>query len=216
MIRAVVKVGGSLSRGENLSRICGQLAEVGKRYPLLVVPGGGPFADTVRALDRRYGLQDSAAHWMAIQAMDQYGRLLAGLIPGSAAVDDLAAAPSLADAGRVPVILPYMLLRAADPLPHSWDVTSDSIAAWVAGKAGVSLLALLKDVDGLFGELGTLQETMTREQLARCGGVDRYLHELLPRLGLEMWAINGQRSERLIELLSDGTTTGTRWLPPGP
>jgi aspartokinase-like uncharacterized kinase len=192
------------------------LAEVGQRNPLLVVPGGGPFAETVRALDRRYGLQDSTAHWMAIQGMDQYGRLLAGLIPGSEAVDDLAAAPDLADAGRVPVLLPYALLRAADPVPHSWDVTSDSIAAWVSGQIGVSLLVLLKDVDGLMGELGTLQETMTREQLARCGGVDRYLPELLPRLGLEMWAINGQRPQRLVELLGEGTTTGTRWLPPGP
>jgi 5-(aminomethyl)-3-furanmethanol phosphate kinase len=35
-------------------------------------------------------------------------------------------------------------LRVADPLPHSWDVTSDSIAAWVAGSLGARQLVLVK------------------------------------------------------------------------
>jgi len=44
----------------------------------------------------------------------------------------------------VPVLAPSRWLREADPLPHSWDVTSDSIAAWVAGAAGASQLVLVK------------------------------------------------------------------------
>lgn len=217
MIQAVVKVGGSLSRGEHLPLLCRRLAEIGQHHPLLLVPGGGPFADTVRALDRRFGLEDSAAHWMAIQAMDQYGWLLADLVPGSKAVTDLAAARALAGAGRVAVLLPYALLRAADPLPHSWDVTSDSIAAWIASMAGAPLLVLLKDVDGLVAESRDRpQGSMSQEELARCEGVDRTLSDLLPRLGLEMWVINGERPKRLAELLSTGATVGTRWLPPDP
>ena len=222
MIRAVVKVGGSLSRGDQLPLLCRQLGETGQRHPLLVIPGGGPFADTVRGLDQRFGLEDSAAHWMAIQAMDQYGWLLTDLVPGSKAVNDLAAARALAGAGRIPVLLPYALLRAADPVPHNWDVTSDSIAAWIASVAGAPLLILLKDVDGLAAEstgagaTPCLQKSISQKELACCEGVDRFLPELLPRLGLEMWVINGERPKRLAELLSTGTTMGTRWQPPDP
>ena len=43
-----------------------------------------------------------------------------------------------------------MLLPAGlplDELPASWAVTSDSIAAWVAGKVGAGRLVLVKQVD---------------------------------------------------------------------
>ena len=51
---------------------------------------------------------------------------------------------ALLAAGRVPVIAPYRWLREADPLPHSWDVTSDSIAAWLASALGAARLVLVK------------------------------------------------------------------------
>ena len=42
------------------------------------------------------------------------------------------------------MLAPYRWLREADPLPHSWDVTSDSIAAWVASQVGARGLILIK------------------------------------------------------------------------
>jgi aspartokinase-like uncharacterized kinase len=42
------------------------------------------------------------------------------------------------------VLAPSRWLRDADPLPHSWDVTSDSIAAWIAGEIGARELVLVK------------------------------------------------------------------------
>ena len=48
------------------------------------------------------------------------------------------------EAGSIPVLAPYQWLRDADPLPHSWEVTSDSIAAWVAGVLGATRLVLVK------------------------------------------------------------------------
>jgi aspartokinase-like uncharacterized kinase len=216
MIHAVVKVGGSLSRGGHLPALGKHLGEIGKRYPVLVVPGGGPFADAVRAQDRRFGLSDSAAHWMAILGMDQYGWLLADLVPESEPVWNLTSARIVAQAGRVPILLPWALLYAADPLPHAWDVTSDSIAAWVAGEVQAPLLALLKDVDGLFDErprqtsLPRLHERIAVEQLGHFGIVDGYLPGLVAQYRLELWLVNGERPERLAELLSTGATTGTR------
>jgi aspartokinase-like uncharacterized kinase len=117
------------------------------------VPGGGPFADIVRDIDRKYAVGDHAAHWMAVLAMDQHAHLLVSQIPRAPLVESLAQVESVLDAGGLPVLAPYRWLRAADPLPHSWDVTSDSIAACVAEACGASELVLLKAVSGPVTEL---------------------------------------------------------------
>jgi aspartokinase-like uncharacterized kinase len=179
----------------------------------LVVPGGGAFADAVRDHYRRYRLGETTAHHMALLAMDQYGCLLSDLIPDSVLVTDLLSARRAAETGQTPILLPSALLVQADPLPHSWQVTSDSIAAWVAGLARARRLILLKDVDGLFaadpdqGASAQLLTELTVEELG--GGVDEYLSVVLAVLDLETWIINGQHPERLAELLESGRTVGT-------
>jgi 5-(aminomethyl)-3-furanmethanol phosphate kinase len=144
----VVKVGGSFAESPaRLRRLMETLADAGRRHRLIVVPGGGSFADEVRRADRRFALGDSAAHWMAILAMDQYGYLLARLAPGAA----LVRTPRELVAGRLNVLAPSAWLRRTDPLPHSWAVTSDSIAAWVARALGARRLMLVKHEDGYIG-----------------------------------------------------------------
>jgi aspartokinase-like uncharacterized kinase len=61
--------------------------------------------------------------------------------------------PLTLDAGSIPVLAPYSWLRRADPLPHSWDVTSDSIAAWVAGQVRARRLLLVKPAQAAGGNL---------------------------------------------------------------
>lgn len=222
MVTAVIKVGGSLSRGNGLATLGRELAEQGRRHLLLVIPGGGDFADAVRACDRRFGLDDSTAHWMAVLAMDQYGYLLATQIPGSVPARGLAAARQVSARGQVPVLLPFDLLRQVDPLPHSWAVTSDSIAAWIARQAGAPLLVLLKDVDGLYpadprtGDNLALLPVITPQQLSRCNGVDPFLPSLLDGSGPAVWIINGAVPGRLATLLAGGQPPGTRVQPAAP
>ena len=216
MIEVVAKVGGSLSRGANLRALCLLLAKLGCERRLLVVPGGGPFADTVRDCDGRYALSDAASHWMAILAMDQFGYLLSDLIPRSKPARDADAARQIALSGRVPVLMPFDLLRRTDPFPHSWMVTSDSISAWVAELVQAPKLVLLKSVDGLSDCLGRdagdrgLPGLVTLEQLAGWEGVDRYLATILADDSLDLWIINGDTPDRLEELLGQGTTGGIR------
>src|SRR5215468_4588592 len=137
----VIKVGGSFSaRPTTLRRLMETLAIAARRHWLIVVPGGGSFADEVRRVDRRVHLGDSAAHWMAILAMDQYGYLLARLAPGAA----LVRSRHELTPGRLNVLAPSAWLLQVDPLPHSWDVTSDSIAAWIARAIRVPHLMLVK------------------------------------------------------------------------
>jgi aspartokinase-like uncharacterized kinase len=144
-VEAVVKIGGSLLRdAERLHQVLDAVADARKESALLVVPGGGSFADTVRTMDRRIGLTDDAAHWMALLAMDQYAHLLHSRLPGATLVSTPAAVLAALSAGELPVLAPYRWLRDADPLPHSWDVTSDSIAAWIAGALGAPRLVLIK------------------------------------------------------------------------
>lgn len=141
----VVKVGGALlAAPAHLDALLARLAERARAGGVVVVPGGGPFADAVRAADRALALPASAAHWMAVLAMDQYAELLAARAPGAVVVAGPAAIAAVRAPGRLAVLAPHAWLRAADPLPHSWDVTSDSIAAWVAGALRASTLVLVK------------------------------------------------------------------------
>lgn len=214
---AVLKVGGSLSRGQGLIVLGREIGRLGARHRLLVVPGGGEFADAVRDHYRRYRISETTAHRMALLAMDQYGCLLGDLVPHSVLITDLLLARRVAAGGQTPILLPSSLLIQADPLPHSWQVTSDSIAAWVARQIRAPRLVLLKDVDGLFsadpaqGGRAQLLLQMTVEDLAgHRGGVDEYLATVLASVDLETWMINGHRPERLAELLQTGQTHGTR------
>ncbi len=134
----VVKLGGSLM--DLAERILAELSSSGRT--VLIVPGGGMFADDVR----RLGVDGDAAHWMAIAGMEQHGWYLTTF--GVAATDKLA----MPEEG-ISILLPYRVFRDCDPLPHSWNVTSDSLAAWVAGTLGVPLI-LLKSVDGIPGDDG--------------------------------------------------------------
>jgi aspartokinase-like uncharacterized kinase len=153
-VDAVIKVGGALLQLDGaLDHVARAVTAVARARRLLVVPGGGVFADAVRAVDRDARaagapLGDDAAHWMAVLAIDQYAQMLAARIPGAELVDGVAEVQRALDVRHLPVLAPHRWLRAADPLPHSWDVTSDSIAAWVAGAMGAATLVLVKGVSG--------------------------------------------------------------------
>jgi 5-(aminomethyl)-3-furanmethanol phosphate kinase len=201
--------------------LCRAIGDAGARHPLLVVPGGAEFADAVREHDSRFGLRAATAHRMAILAMEQFGWLLSEQIPGAVRCGDLSAARDATERGRTPILLPAALL-ASDPLPASWAVTSDSIAAWVAGSAHAARLVLVKPVDGLYADwpadgkpLGRLSVDELAELRAagRAGGVDRHLPEALRAAGVEAWVIDGRKPARLVALLEDGSTEGTLVTP---
>ena len=141
----IVKIGGGLLAAiEDLDRVLDALTALARSCRILLVPGGGPFADSVRSVDRRVGLGDDAAHWMAVLAMDQYAHLLTARLSTAALVYALAEAMSTLEAGRIPVLAPSRWLQEEDPLPHTWNVTSDSIAAWIAGVSGAREIVLVK------------------------------------------------------------------------
>jgi 5-(aminomethyl)-3-furanmethanol phosphate kinase len=149
VIDTVIKVGGALlSIRDALPRALTALEHLSLQHSLLVIPGGGPFADTIRSLHETHALTPDDAHWMAILGMDQYAILLASRIRNAELVQRRWEIARAAARGRIPVLAPYRWLREADPLPHSWDVTSDSISAWVAAAIGARRLILIKASKG--------------------------------------------------------------------
>jgi aspartokinase-like uncharacterized kinase len=146
VIDAVIKVGGALlSLGDDgFLRTLTALELLSPEHSFVVVPGGGPFADAVRSVEERHSLTPDDAHWMAILGMDQYAILLASRIRNAQLVHRRGEIARAHLRGKIPVLAPYGWMREADPMPHSWDVTSDSIAAWVATEVGARRLILIK------------------------------------------------------------------------
>jgi len=117
----------------------------------VIVPGGGPFADLVRGAQARMRFDDRAAHRMALLAMEQYACAITSLHERLSLADSSdAIRRSLID-GRVPVWLPSRMALDATEIPQSWDVTSDSLAAWLAGKIKAERLLLAKHVEPAHG-----------------------------------------------------------------
>jgi aspartokinase-like uncharacterized kinase len=185
------------------------LARAARRHRLVVVPGGGGFADEVRRADRRFGLGDSAAHWMAILAMDQYGYLLTRLAPGAGLVRD----PQGLKPGRLNVLAPSAWLLRADPLPHSWDVTSDSIAAWVARALGARRLMLVKHAAGYVGPVrGSPRGSSRARRVALAALADVVDPYFAPALdpAMECWVVRGHLPQRIARLIEAERSRGPR------
>jgi len=142
---AAIKVGGGLAAIPGaLEVVCTAIGEAGRSVPIVVVPGGGPFADAVRAFGQTHRLSDDAAHWMALLAMDQYAHALLERIEGATLVEEAGVVAAVVDPAGVAVLAPSRWMGAADVLPHTWDATSDSVAAFVAGALDADHLVLVK------------------------------------------------------------------------
>jgi 5-(aminomethyl)-3-furanmethanol phosphate kinase len=173
----VVKVGGSLF---DMPDLCPRLIQFmcGLSCPeLALVPGGGRIVDAIRQLDRSHGLGEEASHWLALRALSLNAHFLADLLQGENAVVSAALKewPEHWQRGRIPILdaCPFVLAddASADRLPHSWDVTSDSIAARVARVVGARRLVLLKSVGASDGA--------SCVDLVRQGIVDRFFTQAL-------------------------------------
>jgi len=160
----VVKLGGSLANSEELPRWLEVMATAGAGKVVLV-PGGGPWADEVREAQKREGFDDCVAHRKALRAMEQYGRVLASMRPGLVAADSIGVIRKVLENNQVPVWMPYEMVVADPSIPESWDVTSDSLAAWLAGKLNASTLLLVKS-------LAITDPQLSIEEMVRRGWVD--------------------------------------------
>jgi aspartokinase-like uncharacterized kinase len=190
----VLKVGGSLfdhpALGPGLNLYLDPVVRTDRVW---VLPGGGGVAGVARQLDAIHRLGPEVSHWLALRGMTVTARFLRALLPGS---ETTAATPSLRGRG-VAVLDGYQFARDDDgkpgSLPHSWDVTSDSLAARAAAVGGAKRLVLLKSVDVPAG-------TSWPEAAAR-GWVDGYFPKVGAGLTVEVVNFRRWLDERFPKVL---------------
>lgn len=185
----MVKLGGSLTN--KIPEIVAILRDSGQ--DLLIVPGGGAAADAIRAKN----LDDDAAHWLAIDAMEETGHLIESCgVPGT----NVLQLPQ-----GMEVLFPASLLRRYDPLPHSWDVTSDTIAAWVTKSIGCDLV-ILKSVDGI-RQGGVVMRRL--QQPVECDEVDPCFLPYIFKNGIHAEIINAKDPHVLRKYIEGTIPAGT-------
>jgi 5-(aminomethyl)-3-furanmethanol phosphate kinase len=220
MDATVVKIGGSLAmQPDKLKDLCAKLGEESLKHKLIVVPGGGEFADIVRMHDKKFDLPQQISHRMAILAMDQYGLLLSTLMPRSVVMDKIEYLQEGLTLHQLIVFLPSSFLFCDKSLNNSWDVTSDSIAVYIAQKLGNGKAVLVTDVDGIF--TGNPKKSIDAKLLTRISGqdllmmpertsVDRFLPKLLLNQKIECFVVNGLFPDRVISIIDGKETLCTK------
>lgn len=204
--RLVAKVGGSLLDGGRAPGVVAALQRVAPAVDAVLVAGGGRAVDRLRARHARGELSERDAHWAALRVLDATAvRLAAGCgrgLPLTATLPPLR--PGLS------VLPPRALLRAEDPLPATWAVTSDSVAVWCGARAGASDVLLLKSREAVDRPTAEPEPRLSARRAAEAGLVDRHLPELLGGVPLAVWILHGGRPHRLLRWLTGDRAAATR------
>ena len=190
----VIKIGGSLYDSKFLAECLASIDKISNKK-IIIVPGGGPFADQVRLADKKFNLTSEHSHNMAILAMQQYGYLLNSMSSESVLADSIDKIYQTCVTSKVVIWEPYLMVRDQCSLDKTWDVTSDSLAAWLAHMLGVKNLLLIKSSKRVL-------ETSDLKELANHDCVDLGLQELVDHYQINAFVMHKSKSNVLSEWLS--------------
>jgi aspartokinase-like uncharacterized kinase len=148
---AVFKIGGKiLDHFEDLQSTVSQLSQLYEEKVLdkiILIPGGGSFANFIRKIYSELKFTEEIAHWMGIISMNYNGLELNKKFPNLPVIENINNLKE--NENLFCIFLPYEFLKENDKLPHSWNVTSDSISLFIAKELGLNECILIKDVDGI-------------------------------------------------------------------
>jgi 5-(aminomethyl)-3-furanmethanol phosphate kinase len=196
----VIKLGGSHAFAQHLrpwlQAICRCAGYV------VVVPGGGPFAEAVRVAQGKMGFDDGAAHHMALLAMEQYACALASIEHALIMADSLTGIRRALGRGQIPVWCPVQMVLRAKDIPASWEVTSDSLAAWLAGQLGARRMLLVKHLAAPIdcGLAGLVAHAVVDEALPR----------FLQGLDLDAYVAGPSDFASIVTAIREGSPVGIR------
>ena len=185
----IIKIGGSVAK--ELDSLGSEIHNLSK---CLIVPGGWIFADKVRVIDRMEPLNPSASHWMAILSMNIYGYYLADIL--DIELLEPSKLEDLKNLSGVKVVLPYIILKKYDELPHTWDVTSDSISIWLASKVGETEVIKLTASGGII-EDGQIVNSVKASEVAS-DVIDSYAPYLMQKYRINMFICGTQELKNYI------------------
>lgn len=208
----LVKIGGSLIPG-HVEKLCSSLREVAGAHPILLIAGGGELVDVVRSYRKKLALSDETAYSMAVLAMDQHAYLLAE-IGGFAISRSLR---ELMKRRTVPQVFAPSDVLLNLPVNDVIDIdrmTSDTIAAFVAGWLGADLI-IATDTDGIYSaDPDVVPDAMFLERVRACElthatSVDAEAVRMIRRWNVRTWVVNGTVPDRLVRCLRGQPTRGT-------
>ncbi len=206
----VVKIGGSLFPDYAIN-----LAQELVGDDVLVVCGGGSLANQIREYHEKLNFTPTASHRTAILCMDILGQLLADKVKGAKAVKSLNEVKNTLNSGKLPILIPSLLLEYLDPLEHSWRVTSDSIALYLSHLLEAKLL-ITTNVDGIYTHKPSLDgaqfiKEISGEKLLNFGetSLDESFAELLLKYKTSAYVVNGKHPERVRAILNGQSTINT-------
>lgn len=218
---AIFKIGGKiLENFDNLNSTISQLRQLYKKkliFNIILIPGGGSFANFIRNAHSVLKFAEELAHWMGIISMNYNGLELNKKFPNLEVTEDFNRLKNLKKKSFC-LFLPFQFLKDNDKLPHSWDATSDSITLFLAKELGLNECFLIKDVDGILNnknqvikeistfefkemkELGKLAELKSdsEELKERSKPIDPYLTILIDRYQISCIILNGSKNKTRI------------------
>ena len=173
----VIKLGGSLLSSGRLNEWLSIIVEFGKGK-LVIVPGGGCFADQVREAQKKWKFDDKAAHQMALLAMEQTAYLLKSVAPDLSLTDSTEGIEEVVNLNKVPVWLPCKMIDTCQDITSNWNVTSDSLALWLAGKLNAEHTMLVKSLSA---------SNRNARQLSDFNMVDKAFPEFVKKSESGLW-----------------------------
>ncbi|NVM03006.1 MAG: hypothetical protein HWN67_11755 [Candidatus Helarchaeota archaeon] len=210
-MKALIKIGGSLlSNPVTLKKLLKTFKHIIKVHSIVILPGGGAFADLVRQYHLKYGFSDSTAHKLAIVTEDLVGILIAEYIEEGILTNNLDNTQQLLIQSKIPILLPSNIVLELNEIPHSWDVTSDSIAVYLADKLKITSVILVKDVDGLYTAdpkknpdaqlIPLIKAVDLKKYDESC--VDRALPNFIKKYKVVVYLLNGNFPDRISQILN--------------
>ena len=139
----VVKLGGSLYSSAYLKEWIDALVTI-EHQKIIIVPGGGPFANVVRTAYEDWHIDEQSSHDMAILAMQQYGILISSLNEQTVLINSVDLLEDNLKLKKVMIWLPNKDVSERCSYDSSWEVTSDSLSAWLANTVDAKKLCLIK------------------------------------------------------------------------
>lgn len=180
----VVKIGGSLLGSPELPRWLDTLVKISDGK-VLIVPGGSVFADAVREAQSISQINDAVAHHLALLAMDQFGLLLTGMNPGLVTASSELEIAERGWQHRGIVWLPSHMVMADETIPKNWQVTSDSLSAWIANKIGSEHLVLVKSKT-----ISNYSRITSSQSLIADGLIDSAFGKFSKASDFQTWVLN--------------------------
>ncbi len=186
----VLKIGGSLAETDRLQTVLALVAQSKQR--LIVVPGGGQFADKVRDLQNAIRFDDASAHRLAMLGMHQMAEIYFTLQERMAPADSLEGFSRIIATGLIPVWLPLQMCQVDDAIPKDWTITSDGLAARLAERLGNASVVLLKSCE--------VDAKAPAARLAEDGIVDTVFAGIVQRAALD-WRVLGPADDAQLRAL---------------